>query len=210
MYSPTTSYLPYFFDYPLVDAKAIANSAMRFLYFGSPHGAFGHNAISAIPETRVLEDFEAFKVSLAHLSKDPLSDDYEYNLVYFTESIAKDIWNVNRRSEHPEIRKITRRVQLNSRQSLSAKRYKTPLWVRFHRPIYMSLFEAKIGDDNYVPPEFIQEFNSKYVGFIMRTKKDFPLVRTMFEAYGLTMGTRQEVRDRLDGNLQVTSYRKNH
>ncbi|MGJ8673608.1 hypothetical protein [Rubritalea sp.] len=196
----------YFFDYPLIDAKAIANTALRFLYYGSAHGAFGRSATNSIPKTRNLDTFDAFKITLTHLSKDPLSDDFEYNLVYFSNTIAKDLWLVSNRSEHPELRKVTRRVHLGNQQSLNAKRYKTPFWVRFTRPIYLSIFEQKIGDDNYVPPIFCQEFHAKYTGFIMRTKKDYPLVRTMFDAYGLEIGTRHEVHDRLDGDLQVISY----
>lgn len=209
MHSPSFSSKLYFFDYPLVDAKAIANSALRLLYFGSTHGAFGRNAISSTPETRNLANFEAFKITLEHLSNDPLSEDYEYNLIYLAQPIAKDLWHSSLRAQHTEIRKLTRRVQLNSRQSLNAKRYKTPFWVKFTRPIYMSIFEANMGDDNYVPPSFAQQFNSKYVGFLMRTKKNYPLVRTVFNAYDLTMGTRQEVCDHLDGDLQVISYHRN-
>lgn len=47
----------------------------------------------------------------------------------------------------------------------------------------------------------------KYTGFLTRTEKGYPLVRTVFDANGLAMATRQEVNDRLDGHLQVMSYR---
>ncbi|MFC5049430.1 hypothetical protein ACFPK9_02185 [Rubritalea spongiae] len=205
MHSPFSPSQLYFFDYPLVDAKAIANSALRLLYYGTTHGAFG---ATSIPETRYLEHFDAFKITLEHLSNDSLSEDFEYNLVFFTKPIAMDIWLMKNRAELSEIKKLTRRVHLGTQPSLRAKRYKTPFWIKYTRPIYMSLFDVKVGDDNYVPPAFTHQFNTKYSGFVMRTQKGYPLVRTMFDAYGLTMGTRQEVHDRLDGDLQVMSYRK--
>jgi hypothetical protein len=203
--SLATSHL-YFFDFPIADALAISNSALRFLFYGSPHGAFGQQGDAAIPETRFLENYDGFKVSLEHLSNDPLDNNYEYNLVFLTKNTAKDLWIGSKRANNPELKKLTRRVHLGVRPSLQAKRYKTPFWVRFKKPIYLSIFDANIGDDNYVPSAFRQQFHNKFTGFLMRSEKGFPLVRTMFDAYGLKMVNRQEVQDRLDGNLQVVAY----
>lgn len=202
----TVSSQLYFFDFPIVDANAIANSALRFLFHGSPHGAFGNQSNLPIPETRYLENFDAFKVNLEHLSNDPLSDEFEYNLIFLSKRLAEDLWIGKKRSNNPELTKLTRRVQLGSEASLNAKRYKTPFWVRFRRPIYLSIFDSLIGDDNYVPTAFRQQFMNKFTGFLVRTEKGFPVVRTIFDAYGLAMTNRQEVEDPLDGPLQVVSY----
>ena len=197
----------FFFDVPLVDVNAIAHSAMRLIYHGSTHGAFGSfGSQNARIEPLDLDKCDAFKISLDHLSVDPLAEGYQYSLVYLNDTLSENLWNGKKRDASPALKELTRRVQLAESPSLSAKRYRTPFWVKFQKPIYIARYDSALAHSSQVPEEYQQRFLNKYQGFLMRTEKDYPLVRTIFEAYGLKLEERRDVLDHLDGHLQVLAY----
>lgn len=197
----------FFFDFPLIDVNAIANSAMRLIYHGSTHGAFGaFGSGNARLEPLDLGKYDAFKISLEHLSVDPLTDGYQYSLVYFSNDLSDNLWNGKKRDASPALKEISRRVLLAESPSLNAKRYRTPFWVKFQKPIYITRYDNALAHDNQVPQEYLQRFLDNYQGFLMRTENDYPLVRNIFDAYGLKLEERREVLDTLDGHLQVHAY----
>lgn len=196
----------FFFDYPLIDAHAIACSALRLICHGSTHGVFGAYGATAAQTALDLESIEAFKISLARLSNDALTDQYEYSLVYVTKELSEHLWSGEKRALAPDVKKLTRRVHLNETASLEAKRYKTPFWVRSLRPIYLAKYDIESLSDHYVSDSYHHKFHQKYQGFLMRSEVNYPVVRNIFEAYGLEMTNRREVKDDLDGNLEILSY----
>lgn len=197
----------FFFDYPLADVNGIACAAMRLIYHNSAQGSFSGGKAHSDSHTALdLDTKEAFKISLEHLSSDPLSEDFEYNLIYLNQDMSEHIWEGAKRGESKDLQKLTRRVQLGEFASLEAKRYKTPFWVRFQRPIYIALCDEFLHNDHYVPQAYYEKFHNKFHAFLMRTEVGYPLVRTIFDAYGLKMSERREVCDNQRRGLQVLAY----
>lgn len=196
----------YFFDYPLADAHSIAFTALKFIYHGSEKGAFGYGATRTAGKRIDLDEVEAFWINLQHLSSPPLSDDFEYSLVFVSKKLSDHLWLGEKRTLSPDLKKLTRRVVLADQPSLTAKRYKTPFWVKFSRPVYLAKFEDNILNDHYIPHDYYKQFHRKYQGFLMRSENDYPLVRNLFEAYGLELTDRREMESTTPDALQVLAY----
>jgi len=191
----------FFFDFPLVDANTIAFSSLRLVYHGSTHGAFG---LKRSPLD--LREVDAIKISLNHLSTDPLSDEYEYNLIYLNDSLSEAVWNGQKRDNTPALMKITRRVLLAASPSLNAKRFRTPFWVKFTKPIYLARYNKVLIDDNTIPVDYLRDFHNKYQGFLTRTKKGYPLVRNTLESLGLKTSDRRYVKDSQEEEISIICY----
>ena len=197
----------FFFDYPLIDAHAIACSALRLICHGSIHGVFGsYGSTTTKDQALDLEKIDAFKISLARLSNDALTDQFEYSLVYVTKELSEHLWDGEKRALAPDVKSITRRVHLNETASIEAKRDKTPFWVRSLRPIYLAKYDIENLSDHYIPDAYNHQFHEKYQGFLMRSEVNYPVVRNIFEAYDLEMTNRRKVKDVLDGDLEILSY----
>ncbi|MFC4994395.1 hypothetical protein [Rubritalea tangerina] len=197
----------YFFDYPIVDANALTYSALKLLFHGSTHGAFGaYGSLNARRGPIDLVKIEALKVSLTYLTSTPLSDEYAYHLVFFNKDFSHTLWDGKSLDKSKHIKDITRRVRLGAEPSLSAKRYRDPFWVKFQKPIYLAQFPSPLHNELSVPAHYRALFENKFDGFLMRSEHDYPLVRNLIEASGLKLGARREVSDELDGDLQVHCY----
>lgn len=197
----------YFFDYPLVDVNAIACAALRMIYLNSSHGAASGIALGGARQKPLdLDKEEAFKISLEHVSVRALSDEFEYNLVYLNHQMSEHIWEGRKREGSEDLRSLTRRVHFGEAASLAAKRYKTPFWVRFQRPIYIARCDDFLSNDHYVPQKYYAAFHHKFHAFVMRTELGYPLVRHLFEASGLRLSARRVISSGWRQGLRVLSY----
>ena len=194
----------FFFDFPIVDVNAIACSALRLIYHGSTHGAFGASSTKRPPLD--LGQIDAFRISLEHLTTAPLSDEYEYSLVYLNARLSEIIWDGKMRDQSSSLMKITRRVVLAKSASLNAKRYRTPFWVKFQKPVYLARYNKRLVINNCIPVEYVESFHNKYQGFLMRSKKGYPLMRNTLKASSTPLRDRSYLSDSMDSELRVVSY----
>lgn len=178
----------YFFDLPMGDIYSSTCAAYRLLYFGSEQGFFGSGCIDAVD----LKSTAAIRIKLGHRSTKPLSDKFDYSLVYYRNDLAKKLWSPSYRDRHSELLMLTRRVKLNHSPSLRA-RHVNLLSIPSPRPVKIAQFSIPTPQDNYVPLEYIKELNERFSGFLMRSDKDFPLVRSLFGSMNLELESRRDV-----------------
>jgi len=178
----------FFFDLPLSDVYGIGCSALRLIYYGSEAGAFGNCIKDAID----LDEVQAFQISLKHRTVEALSDDYSYYLVYYRKDFGVNLWNSRFRKGCPTLRKLTRRVKFRSKPSLIPNRVRL-LYIKANRPVHIAQYHSRVPTDHDVPAEYIKEFGEHFEGFLMRCKKDYPLVSSLFDAQGLTLSARRDV-----------------
>ena len=192
----------YFCDLLMADIKAISCSAARFIYHGSTHGPFGK--LDSHVQSVDMNKIDVFRVSLEHLSTDPLSNAYDYYLVYVSKSFYEKIWHGCRAKDIPGLKHISDEVRLSDTAKLSSH---LPLfWRKKESSITLSEFQDEIAMDNYVPNDYCHAFRQKFSGILMRTKNDCNLLSLLLEAHGLKLVDNREVCDEYDGTLKVDSF----
>ena len=193
----------YFFDLPLADVSRSICDALRILYHGNPEGTFGEKWNDRVD----LEQIHAIKIGVCHSSTNALSDDYEYNLVFYRNSIADSIWEPASREKHAELRGLTQRVTLNKEKSLLADRLLGRLpFIRSTRPVQFAKYESVPPPDHSVPLEYHRQIHRDFECYIMRTIPDFPLVRSLFRAQGLDMAKRKFASYSSDNRRPIITY----
>jgi hypothetical protein len=164
----------YFFDLPLSDIYGSGCSALNLIYYGSRRGIFG-------PQTKEMVDLhhvDAFEITLSPRSMPLLSHEYAYHLVYFRKHLSVDIWDPLHRKNHPILKELTRRVELNAEQSTEPHRLRN-FYIKSHRPLYVAKYDV-MPNDNSVPLEYINDFDRLFEGYLIRSPKDYELQSHLF------------------------------
>lgn len=191
----------FFFDMPLSDVYGVGCAALRLIYHGCEEGAFSRSNKKVID----LDHVTAFQLVLKHRTVTPLSDKYDYNLVYYRKDFAANLWSGVFRRGCPTLRKITRRVKLGSKQDLKPNRLRS-LYIKSNRPVHVARYESGVPIDHYVPLEYVEEFDQRFDGFLMRSKKGFPLVTSLFNAQGLALSARRDMTQSSKESPHVLMY----
>lgn len=180
----------YFFELPVSDISRSISDALRILYYGCSDGIFGVKKNDRVD----LEKIHALKINISPNPEASLSNEFEYNLVFYGKSIADSIWDVDCRNRQAELRALTRRVSLNTEKSRLARRILDSLFIKSTPPIYFAKYEENIPADHYVPLEYHRQLCNNFDIYLMRTVPGFPLVRSLFAAQGLDMAKRKYAR----------------
>lgn len=178
----------FFFDLPLSDVYGVGCTALRLIYHGSERGVFGNNTKEAFDLSHV----QAFQISLKHLTVEPLSDQYEYHMVYYRKELGMNLWNNRFRKGCPILRALTRRVKFSDKRSLEPNRLMN-LYIKSDRPVHIAQYNGRVPTDDYVPKPYIVEFGHLFEGFLMRSKRDYQLVTNLFAAQGLALTERRDM-----------------
>lgn len=184
--------ISYFFDLPVAEVSRNVCDALRLLYYGSLEGAFG----TPMNDRVDLGEVKAIKIPIL-LSSGSASDPYEYNLVYYSKELSDSLWNFEDREKQAELRELTQRVSLNREKSSLAKRILNNLFIKpgpAACPVYFTKFEGLIPHDGCVPLDYHRKLMDSFDGYLMRCKRDFPLVRSLFRAQGIDMAKRRLAR----------------
>ncbi|HEY8961396.1 MAG TPA: hypothetical protein VIM57_04260 [Luteolibacter sp.] len=193
----------YFFDLPISDISSSVCNALRVMYHGCLDGAFGKQVNERID----LDGIKAVKIRVLHKSSKPLSEAYEYNLVFYRKCIAQSIWDPECRIRQAELKALTRRVSLNVKKSLLAKRIIDHLLIRAEREIYFARYTAVVSPDHYVPEAYHRKLFAEFEPYIMRTRPNYPLVRSLFKAQGLDLAERRLASRESDPVNRVITYK---
>ena len=189
MLSPPT---PYFFDLPISDIARNVCDALRILYHGSLEGVFGQKMNERVD----LERIDVIKIPVIHRSTKPISDLYDYNVVFYDKSIAGSLWDSEDREKQAELRALTRRVSLNAEKGHLARRILDNLFIKpDNHPVYFAKHEGIIPPDNCVPLCYHAQLGKRFEAYIMRSNRDFPLVRSLCRAQGLDLAKRRFARE---------------
>lgn len=195
---------PYFFDFPVSDIARNVCDALRILYHGSLDGAFGPKMNEQVD----LERLHVIKIPVIHQSMKPISDLYDYNLVFYDKPISGSLWDLEDREKQAELRALTRRVSFNAEKSHLARRILDNLFIKQdNHPVYFARYEEMIPRDNCVPPSYHAQLRERFDAYIMRSNRDFPLVRSLCRAQGLDLAKRQFAREsRSSSHRPIVTY----
>ena len=178
----------FFFDLPLSDVYGAGCAALRLIYHGCEKGAFS----SQTKEAFDLSHVQAFQISLKHRTVEPLSDQYDYSMVYYRKELGLNLWNNRLRKGCPTLRRLTRRVKFSGKRSLNPNRLRQ-FYIKSNRPVHIAQYSSEVPTDHYVPQPYIEEFGRIFEGFLMRSKKGYPLVSSLFAAQGLSLTERRDM-----------------
>jgi len=178
----------FFFDLPLSDVYGVGCVALRLIYHGCEEGAFSKSGKKMVD----LENVQAFQIALKHRTVEALSDDYDYNLIYYRRDFGMNLWDGKLRKTCPTLRKLTRRVKFSLKRTLEPNRLRK-FYIKSSRPVHVAQYSSKVPTDHYVPEEYIERFGDLFEGFLMRSKKGYSLECGLFEAQGLALDERRDV-----------------
>lgn len=179
---PTNLHKAYFFDFPVADVYGIGSAALNLIYYGSRRGVFGANT----KESVALGQVDAFQITMVPRSEALLSDDYDFSLVYYRRDLARELWDGKERSAHHEVKELTRRVELSDKPSLEPHRMRH-FYIKSDRPIYVAQFGCRVPSDDCVPSEYLDDFNTRFEGYLMRCPKGVSLEKELFQLQDLSL-----------------------
>jgi len=191
----------FFFDLPLADVYSSACTALRLIYHGSEEGVLTRNNKKTID----LGAVKAFQITLKHRSVTALSDRYDYSLIYYPRVFGEGFWTAKFRQGCPTLRKITRRVKFTGKPSLKPKRVRF-FYIKSNRPVHVAKYGGAVPADNYVPLDYLEKFDERFSGFLMRSPKNFPLLANLFSAQGLAVGDLRKVSSGSKDSPEVRAY----
>lgn len=178
----------YFFDFPLKDIYCEACTGLKLIYYGHAAGFFGNKKAQPVD----LKNTAALRIKITHQSVAPLSDQYDYSIVYYRNDISKQIWHQKHRDNQPSLKEISRKVHLTSKPTLKPHLVNLAILPK-EKPIYLAEYNSIIPEDNYVPEKYVDQLHDNFQGYIMRNRRDERLVTSTLEAIGLSIDTKREI-----------------
>lgn len=200
--SPTN----YFFDLAMADVNAISSSASRLLYHGSTHGAFGSYGFKAPTNSVDLHSIGAFSVSLEHLSNFPLSEEYDYQILYLSERIYSNLWNGCKKRNIPALKSLAYQARFATEAQLKPKTQRVFFSGQQSRTIAITPYDEGFNIGHHVPNEYSAAAKEIFKGFLLRSKKECTQLYALLESHGLKIVEQRNVLDDYDGFLQVRCY----
>jgi len=161
----------FFFDLSLADVYGIGCAALSLIYYGSRRGVFHLTDKESVD----LDCVDAIQISLIPRTVAPLSDRYDYNLVYFRKDLGIKFWDSKRRRSFPQMKKLIRRVVCSDVASVEPNRLRQ-LYIRSNRPVHVAQYSHVIPTDDYVPVSYVEKLKRCFEGYLIRSPKGYPLV----------------------------------
>jgi hypothetical protein len=170
----------FFFDLSLSDVYGIGCAALSLIYYGSRRGAF--HQIGKKPVD--LDSVDAIRISLNPRIERPLSDRYQYHLIYYRNNLAQELWNHTGCGKDPEVKHLTRRVRFVSEPSLEPHRLRH-FYIKSNRPLHLARYGHVVPTDDYVPRSYVHKLSQEFMGFLMRSPREYSLSTSFFAKLGL-------------------------
>lgn len=195
----------YFCDLAVVDINAFACAAQRLLCHGSIHGAFGKGG-SAKLKPIDLSTLDVFTVSLEHLSTVPLSEEYDYHLLYVGAEMYKKVWSGSQPSEAPALSKVCvlRSFSLAARAPIP----KRSLFERKSREFVATEYPMEHGVDHYVSDTYRLNLLANYRAYVVRTDKQTANLGQLLCDHSMHIKHDLVVNDLYDGEMHVLGFIK--
>lgn len=177
----------FFFDLPLSDVYGVGCAAMDLIYYGSVKGVFGATKKNSVE----LGDVDAFLIPLKHRTQEPLSDEFDYDLIYYRREIGRHLWNHQMLSKSGGGKvKWIRRVGFSSQPSLQPSRLRR-FFIKSNRPLHVKRCRHFVPSDDCIPADYIDAFNEQFAGYLVRSVRGAGSVEKLMDDQGLTMTARR-------------------
>lgn len=195
----------FFCDLAVADINAFACATQRLLCHGSIHGAFGKGTIAKQRHIE-LSSLDVFTVSLEHLSTEPLSDEYDYHLLYVSAGMYKKVWSGTQVSEAPCLSKVcVQRAFANEARTPIPKR---SLLERRSREFVATEYPIEWGVDHYIADSYRAQLLSHYKAYVVRTDRQTANLGKLLCDHSMRIKYDMVVNDMYDGEMSVLGFSK--
>lgn len=169
----------YFYDLSLLDVRGELSAAITVLYYGNETGAFSG------PNKRSVDLNEVYAVEI-ELTNYATTDDgiHSYSLMFFERKWNEEVWKKKLLEKKHNLKSITTRVSLSTKVTMNPK-HEHHLFTASNRYIDFAQY-PELAVSHIVPPEYVTEFNNRFVGYLMRSERSFEDVHAMLGKYQLS------------------------
>lgn len=198
--SPPPDYMQYFYDLSLLDVRGEVSSAITVLHYGNEIGAFSGPDIKTVDLSKVY----AVEIDLtAYANHD--NGLHSYAIMFFERKWNEEVWNQKLLLKNHNLKSVTTRVTLTADMTDSPK-HEHHIFTASNRYIDFSTY-PEIAISHVVPAEYVEQFNQRFVGYLMRSERAFDDVHEMIGKYQLTdlVSHDYELND-LHENVKVHAY----
>jgi hypothetical protein len=165
--------MQYFYDVSLLDARGELNTALTVLYYGSEIGAFSDSK----QKTHDLTKIHSLEIDLTDYAANH-DEVHSYSLMFFERSWNQEVWQMKLFEKKRNLKAITTRVRLSAKITDNPP-HEHHLFTASNRYIDFAEYPELAASQN-VPAEYLNQFNQRFVGYLMRSERNFDDVRAMF------------------------------
>lgn len=191
--------MAYFFDLSLVDARGELSSALTVLYYGNEIGAF------AGPDKKTIDLEQVFAVEIDVTAYATHADGvHSYSLMFFERAWNHEVWQEKLLEKRHNLKAVTTRVTLTADMTDNPS-HEHHLFTSSNRYIDFAEY-PDFAISNCVPPAYVEQFNNRFVGYLMRSERSFSDVRSILKKYQLSNVVDQGCADDLHEHVKVAAY----
>lgn len=170
--------MSYFYELSLVDARGELSSALTVLYYGNEIGAF------AGPDKKTIDLDSVFAVEIDITAYAAHSNGvHSYSLMFFERGWNHEIWKEKLLEKRHNLKSVTTRVTLTADMTDNPS-HERHLFTSSNRYIDFAEYPDS-AISNCVPAEYVEKFNERFVGYLMRSERSFSDVRSILKKYQL-------------------------
>lgn len=192
--------MSYFYDLSLVDARGELSTALTILHYGNEIGAF------AGPDKKTINLDTVFAVEIDLTAYAPSPDGaYSYSLMFFERGWDHEVWEERLLERRHSLKSVTTRVTLTA-YATDKPSHEHHLFTSSNRYIDFAEY-PDLAVSNSVPPSYVEQFNQRFVGYLMRSERSFTDVRSILEKYQLSdVVDHKYDADDLHQHVKVSAY----
>lgn len=170
--------MQYFYDLALLDARGELSTALTVLYYGSEIGAFSDTK----NKTQDLNKIHSLEIDLTDYAANH-DGIHSYALMFFERNWNTEVWQMKLFEKKRNLKSITTRVKLSAKITENPP-HEHHLFTASNRYIDFAEYPELASSQN-VPAEYIAQFNDRFIGYLMRSERNFDDVRAMFNSCAL-------------------------
>ena len=171
--------MQYFYDLSLLDVRGELSSALTVLHYGNEIGAFAGSEHKAVD----LDSVYAVEIDVtAYASSD--NGVHSYALIFFEKNWKEEIWKEKLLERRNNLKSVTTRVKLTADMTANPQ-HEHHLFTASNRYIDFAKY-PDFGYSNVVPAEYLEKFNQRFVGYLMRSERSFEDVHAMLDKFQLS------------------------
>ena len=192
--------MAYFYDLSLVDARGELSSALTVLHYGNEIGAF------AGPDKSTIDLDSVFAIEIDITAYATHSDGaHSYSLMFFERDWNHNIWEEKLLEKRHNLKSVTTRVTLTADMTDNPS-HEHHIFTSSNRYIDFAEY-PDLAISNCVPPAYVEQFNKRFIGYLMRSERSFTDVRSILKKYQLTdvVDHHYDVND-LHEHVKVSAY----
>ncbi|MFC4992639.1 hypothetical protein [Rubritalea tangerina] len=193
--------MQYFYDLSLLDVRGEISTAITVMYYGNEIGAF------AGKEEVVKVDLDCVYAVEVDLTAYANNQDgvHSYAVMFFERQWNEEVWNKKLLEKRHNLKSVTTRVKLTADMTDNPK-HEHHLFTASNRYIDFAKY-PDVAMNQVVPGEYLEKFNHRFVGYLMRSERAFDDVHAMIGKYQLSdlVDHQYDVND-LHEHVKVKAY----